>query len=291
MTGVIRRHPLAAFLTWFFIVGQGFAFVPVIAEARGVQLPSQPFIVAATLIGLLLPALVITRIADGPDGVRRIVRQTMQVRAALGWYLLALLAVPVGATGLAVLFLGPPADLSASALARALFSGLLLQLVLCLLPTNLWEEVAWTGFVQERLQRRHSAFVAAAITAPLFALQHVSLVVGNSVLVGVLLLTFLAVVALPFRCLNAWTFNRTSSLFLVGLLHAAADAVAPGSGFGGGMLSRLYPDNGVVGITHLLATAGIGLLVLAATRGRLGGQRPETSDVVGTPEVATLRRR
>jgi len=68
--GLVRRHPLTTFLVWFFTVGQAFAFAPVVARANGVELLVQPFILASTLIGLLLPAVVITRIVDGPERVR-----------------------------------------------------------------------------------------------------------------------------------------------------------------------------------------------------------------------------
>ena len=81
----------------------------------------------------------------------------------------------------------------------------------------------------------------------------------------------LILVAVPFRFLTGWAYNRTASLFLVGLVHAMGNAVAGGSGFGAGVLPRLYPDQGMlVGLAHLVAFALIGLVVLAATRGRLG---------------------
>ncbi len=66
LTGFVRRRPITAFLVWFFTVGQAVAFVPVIAAAKGIELMAQPFIVASTLVGLLLPAVVITRIVEGP---------------------------------------------------------------------------------------------------------------------------------------------------------------------------------------------------------------------------------
>ena len=62
--------------------------------------------------------------------------------------------MPAISFGITALALGLP-DASASTLVVAVLSGLALQLVLTLLPNNLWEEVAWTGFVQHRLQQRH----------------------------------------------------------------------------------------------------------------------------------------
>jgi len=87
------------------------------------------------------------------------------------------------------------------------------------------------GFFQARLQERSgSAMRAAVLTAPLFALQHVALVVGNSGLLAVLLMLMLIVLAIPFRAVTAWTYNRTGSLFIVGFIHAAGNAAAAGSG-------------------------------------------------------------
>jgi hypothetical protein len=64
--------------------------------------------------------------------------------------------------------------------------------------------------------------------------------------------------------------NRTGSVFVVGLLHAAGDAAGPGSGFGPGFLAHLYPGTATAGSIHVVGIALIGLAVLAATRGRLG---------------------
>jgi membrane protease YdiL (CAAX protease family) len=136
---------------------------------------------------------------------------------------------------------------------------------------NLWEEVAWMGFVQARLQARHGPMRAAAITGPLFALQHISLMFGNPLVVGVIIMVVFAIVAIPFRALLGWAYNSTGSLFIVGLIHAVGNGLTAGSGFfAAGLLPRLY-TNDVVGVMHLLSSAVIGLVVIAATRGRLAG--------------------
>jgi hypothetical protein len=70
-----------------------------------------------------------------------------------------------------------------------------------------------------------------------------------------------------------WAYNRTGSLFLVGVLHAAGNGVGGGSGFGAGFLPRLYPDQPFVSLMHLLALAVVGLVVIAGTRARLGASR------------------
>ena len=266
----VRRRPVLTFLLWFFTVGQVFAFVPVVARANGADWPVQPWVIASTMIGLLLPAAVITRVVDGPDALRALARRSVDVRIRWPWYLLTLVAMPALTLALAVALLGPPAGTSAATWASAIGAGLLLQAVLCLVPNNLCEEVAWTGFVQARLQARWTPVRAAVVTAPLFALQHIALVVGNSVAVAVVLMTFLTVVSVPFRMFVGWLFNRTGSLFLVGLVHAVGNAAAAGSGFGESMLRRLYAGSDNAGVMHLLAFAVLGVVVVLATRGRLG---------------------
>ena len=260
----IRRHPLSAFFAWFFTVGQAFAFAPLVVDT---PIPDQFFIIGSTLVGLFLPALVITRLTDGPEAVRRLLRSYVRWRVGLRWYALVLLLVPLIGLALGVALFGLPAAMTAAVVQVFAF-----QLVLAFLPNNWAEEGVWTGFVQARLQRRHGPVLAALITGPLFALQHIAFMVENPPLVAALLLVFLAIMATSFRFLTGWLFNRTGSLFLVGLLHAAGNASAAGSGFvTDSLLRHLYPAHGMaVGIFHLLAFFVIGLVVLAVTKGRLG---------------------
>ena len=263
LTRWIARHPLAAFLAWLFTVGQAIAFVPVLTDA---PVPDQYFVVATSVIGIFLPALAVTWIADGRDAALRFLRRLVDWHVALRWYVLAIAVVPLVAVGLAALLLGAPSAMSASVLADALLSGFALSILLALVPNNWLEEAAWSGFAQARLQRTHAPAVAALVIAPLFALQHVSLAVGNWIA-----LVLLAVLAVPFRMLTGWLWNTTGSLLLLGLLHAAGNAAGPGSGFTDGFLRRLYPEQAsTAGLVHLLAFALVGLVVLIATRGRLG---------------------
>jgi uncharacterized protein len=265
--GWVARHPLAAFLAWLFTVGQAIAFVPVVFD---VPVPQQVFVVATSVFGIFLPALVATWIADGREAAALFLRRLVDWRVAVGWYAFVLVVIPLVAVGLAVLLLGAPPVLSASVLVDALLSGFALSFLFTFLPNNWVEEAAWSGFAQARLQRTHAPAVAALIAGPLFALQHISLAVGNWI--AIVLLAFLAI---PFRMISGWIWNRTGSLLVLGLLHAAGNAVAPGSGFGGGFLRHLYPDTSTAGALHLVAFAVVGIVVLIATRGRLGGRRTD----------------
>jgi uncharacterized protein len=46
---------------------------------------------------------------------------------------------------------------------------------------NLWEETAWAGVVQTRVERRHNIFAAAALTAVPFGFIHLPLAFLNEI--------------------------------------------------------------------------------------------------------------
>ncbi|HYY45053.1 MAG TPA: hypothetical protein VE975_07665, partial [Actinomycetota bacterium] len=82
-----KRHPIGAFLAWFTAVGQGFAVIPLLFT----NVPSEVFIFGSTVVGMLLPALIITRIVDGRAGLRRLWDRIVRVGVSPGWYAFALL--------------------------------------------------------------------------------------------------------------------------------------------------------------------------------------------------------
>ena len=239
----VRRHPLTVYLLWFFIVGQAVAFVPLVCGAIGVDPPVMPFVIASTLSGLLLPAVVITWIVDGRAGVAALLGCAAAAHVGLGWYAVALVAAPLTAVGITVVTLGPPVDASTAAVASAVLLGLGLQTLLGFLTTNLAEEIAWMGFVQTRLGNRHGPLTAAVLTAPLFALQHLALVVSNAGAGAgaLILLLLLILLAVPFRAWMAWLLNRSHSLVLVGLATPPATRSQAAQAWGSGCFPASIP--------------------------------------------------
>ncbi|GAA1755428.1 CPBP family intramembrane glutamic endopeptidase [Kocuria aegyptia] len=266
----VRRRPLVSFLLWAYTVGQVLPWSVVLTGLADRGWWLQGSVLVSTLLGLLLPALLITWITDGRDGLRALWRRTVTLRVGPGWYAAALILVPALTLTIGVLIGGTPADRSAGFLLTGLGAHFLLPLLITFVLINWWEEVAWMGFVQARLQDRQGALLAALTVAPLFALQHSSLVAGHSLMAGAVMLVLLAALAVPFRFALGWSYNRTGSLFLVGLLHAAGNATTGGDGFNAGYLRNLYPTDTNVTMAHLVAMFLLGLLVVFATRGRLG---------------------
>ena len=267
---------MVSFLLWAYTVGQVLPWSLAVAGLTDRAWLLSGAVILSTLIGLLLPAVVITRIADGPEAVRGLWRRAVKVRVGLVWYAAAFLLVPAVTVAIGVLLGGRAPDRSAGFLLGALGPHLVLPLLVTFVLVNWWEEVAWMGFVQARLQDRRGPLLAAVIVAPLFALQHSALVAGQGVLAGAVLLVALTVLAVPFRIAIGWAYNRTGSLFLVGLVHAMGNAATGGDGITEGYLRHLYPGNNNVTMAHLLAMFLLGLLVLIVTRGRLNGAGPPT---------------
>jgi membrane protease YdiL (CAAX protease family) len=130
--------------------------------------------------------------------------------------------------------------------------------------------------------------VAAFLTAPLFALQHIPLILDNSLLGGVLVMVALVALAVPFRVVMAWIFNRTGSLFLVGLAHACGNAVVTSTVVGDALVHALYGRN--LGPVHLFAFALIGVAVAVATRGRLGLDNKVRTAALGSASLKMVGR-
>jgi len=281
IAAAVRRYPIGAFLVWFFTVGQALAFVPLIARwSSGADLPTEPFLLAATFVGLVLPTIVITWITEGREGLRALRQRTLNVWVPPRWYAFAVVGVPMIIVALWAAVSGPPERAPGSAPWLVLCASFLLQLVVVFVTFNLWEELAWMGFVQARLQQRHGAIRAAVLTGPVFALGHVSQVIEGSVTTVIATLALLVAVCIPFRALQALVYNRTGSLIPVALVHAAANAAAAGSLAGAGLLDRLYPGDGAGGLVFPILGA-LGLVAIPLTRGRLGHRAPAASHEMG----------
>lgn len=161
-----RRRPVATFLLLAFGIGLPALSVPAVADV-----PAEPFLLVLLFVALLGPALLVTRWADGPGAIRRLLSRALLWRFGLGRWAVILFGVPVLTVALAAASgtLGSPESGWAVTVGTYLFS----TLVVGALIANLWEETAWGGFVQSRLMARHGLLVGSLLTAPLFALIHV----------------------------------------------------------------------------------------------------------------------
>ena len=97
----VGRHPGLSYLVLAFAIFW-VSWLPVLL----LDAPPRPFSAVGAILGLALPAFLVTAATDGRAGVRDLLRRTLRWRVGVGWYLLAIFAIPVGALLLAPLFLG-----------------------------------------------------------------------------------------------------------------------------------------------------------------------------------------
>jgi membrane protease YdiL (CAAX protease family) len=179
------------------------------------DLPAAPFVLATTFLGLLVPALALSR--HEPRGARALLRSAFR-RPPLLVAVPALLAVPA-ATWLGARAAGAETNLDAD-----LLVSLAVNVVSSVLIINLWEELAWTGFFQHRAMARWGTVRGSLATAALFAAIHLPLGLGDDPLVGV---AALAVAGVGLRLLVAavWSWSGRS-VMTVALLHASWNAAS-----------------------------------------------------------------
>ncbi len=167
---VIRRRPVAAFLVMAYAVGWSILLA---ANYFGLSLRLASSL--AVIVGLAPPAFLVTAASDGGAAVRDLLRRCLSWRVSIRWFALALLGLLAATLLVASAFLGA-APLEALVEKWSLFFTVFLPEVLVAVALiQLFEEAAWTGFVQDTLQSRHGPLRASIMVAPAFALFHLPL--------------------------------------------------------------------------------------------------------------------
>ncbi|MDQ0769075.1 membrane protease YdiL (CAAX protease family) [Pseudarthrobacter defluvii] len=222
---VIARHPVAAFIVIAILLswtGQILSLLLLGNILSGIL---------AELLILLGTAVLVTAAADGRPAVRELFKRAFRWRVGSGWYVAALLGLPV-LTALIAAATGtfqPPTGgwwpLVGNYLLNTLIIGALLG--------NIWEELAWTGVVQHRLMDRRGPAVAALLTAIPFALIHLPFAFAERGFAGTswtdvaVSWAVLFLFAPFFRLLMGIVYLQTGySLLIVGVLHASFNASA-----------------------------------------------------------------
>jgi membrane protease YdiL (CAAX protease family) len=277
------RHPLTAFLA--LAMGAGYPLVlAVLLMTRGVlpggglveRLPIAPDELAGLLLtlGALLPAtLYVTWATEGPDGLRRLAARAARWRVAARWWLLVVAGLPVLTVLLAVVM----GDELRSVRLLPFAAGQVVALLVNLALVNLWEETAWSGLMQTRLERRHSLYVAALITAVPFALLHWPLAFfdrGREVTlagVAVALAGYLVISAI-FRPMLAVVLRGTAgSVLLVAVMHSVFNRSNNQDGIVAGLLDG--ENRGLTVLVAALLMTAAGAVLARHSRGRLGHPR------------------
>ena len=293
---LVAGHPATAFLVMVFGFGWT-SLIPILLSENGfgvlpIELPLTVVQTLVTVLGLAVPAFLVTAATGGKEGIRDLLRRLLRWRVGIHWYLIALFGLPATMLLAAIPFLGV---VPLEALAQKwglLFTVFLPGVILPFLHTNLWEELGWVGFLQSTLQDRRGPLLASVMVAPVFALFHMPayFVAGwivdehtpLSQLPTVLVEygAVVAVFAIFFRVLAIWLYNVTGrSVLLVGLFHSAFNMVS-----GQELMPELVPSLDA-GLLAVAVVAVLAVVIAALTRGRLGYESeraaPRTAADVG----------
>ena len=213
----MARHPMVAFLVMAY--GLGWSTL-IAADYLG-----SPFLLVSSLgvvFGLTLPAFLVTAATGGKAGVRDLLGRSLRWRVGIGWYLLALLGLPLATLLVASVFLGA-APLGALAQKWPLFFTMFLPRVLILLVLiQIFEEAGWTGFMQDALQERRGPLLASIMVAPAFVLFHLPLTFleAPQITLGVVQLALVqlavqAIVVVFLRVAIMWLYNGAGRSVLI----------------------------------------------------------------------------
>jgi membrane protease YdiL (CAAX protease family) len=193
---------------------------PLLALSTVIE-PNAPFLLAAILFALALPALFLVHREGGGPAVRALLSDCVRLPSSWWWMPLAAFALSVATwtTGAAI---G-----GAKPLDWGLVGFYVADLVIGAVVINIWEEMAWTGFFQRRAAGRWGVITGALVTSLAFTGIHVPLALEDvhSTADAVTNLVALAGVSIGVRLLIArvdpWSGH---SLMTIGILHSSFNA-------------------------------------------------------------------
>ncbi len=265
---LLRRYPLIS----FFVLAYGISWTYVIVFLVAWPLPDTIVTNTPALLGPVVAGFVMTAVTGGKAGVRQLLRRFVIWRVGAAWYLFALLGIPAFYIASIALVPGALASFRAPTLTAALLYPVFF-LVVMILDGPLLEEPGWRGFALPRLQVRLGPLAAAVILGILWAGWHApqyltptfSAANGGLTVSGVIVF-LLALVA--FSVIITWVFNHTQgSLLIAILLHTLIN-------FSQGLSSDVFPSAANNEIAPVAVFGLMALVIIIATRGRLGYVRP-----------------
>ena len=228
----MARRPVAAFLVMVYVIVWS-VFLPATLQDRGLLalpvdlsegLAFDAVVAVATILGVALPAFLVTAATGGEAGVRDLLDRCLRWRVGVGWYLVALMGFLAATVLVGSVFLGLA---PLQALVREwplLFTMFLPEVLLPFVFIQVFEEAGWAGFMQDTLQERRGPLLSAVLVAPAFALMHLPvLLIGSGVGLGLLIVLGALVVLMAFfRVVVAWLYKGSGRSVLVAALSLAA---------------------------------------------------------------------
>jgi len=261
---LLRRHPLIA----FFVMAYAISWTYVIVFLVVWPLPDTIVTDTPELLGPVVAGFVMTAVMGGRMGVRQLLHRFVMWRVRAAWYLYALVAIPALYVIAVALVPGALGSFKAPMLSMWLLYPALF-IVVMVLDGPLLEEPGWRGFALPRLQARWGPLVGTVILGVMWGAWHApqyftkTFAAANGGLSASGVIVFLLATVI-FSVLITWAFNHTAgSLLIAILIHTAIN-------FTQGFTSDLFPAAAYNEVVPVAVFGAAAMLVVVATRGRLG---------------------
>ncbi len=224
-----------------------------------------PMVYLAIIAGPSVAGILMIALTDGIPGIREFLARLGHWRVSPGAYALALLPA-LAITGTTLLLSMISSEFRPAILAAENRGAILIGAIGPSLMVGAFEESGWTGFAVPHLRRRHSILMTGLAVGAVWGAWHFPLFWEvdsfSATLPFTILLTRLFAWLPPFRVLLIELHERTRSLPLVMLMHAAVSFV-----------SIVFTQPGLTGARLLmipLASAATMWLLVAAVGGAPG---------------------
>ena len=266
MTHLLRKCPLTSFfvlayaVTWLLWAPVVVAGVPAFSESR--HIPSF-YALPAVALGVTGTAFLMAAVTQGRAGVRRMLNRLRCWDVGVGWYLVALLLIPVGELLITAAVVGPQALRALTPSALALYPA---AFVSHFVFGPLFEESGWRGFALPRMQHRFGALRGSLLLGLLWAGWHFFLYapawIQAGTVSGILSAGIFVAFTVSVSVVFTWLFNNTrGSLLLAMLLHGSINGTAT--------YVQLLADREVISHDAAGFSAGFATLIVAATAAAL----------------------
>jgi membrane protease YdiL (CAAX protease family) len=194
-----------------------------------------PPAILAMVAGPSVAGILMTGLVRGRAGLRDLLSRLLRWRVGARWYAIALLTAPLVFTAalLALSLTSPvylPGIIASDGKASFLLFGIAASLA-----AGIFEELGWTGFAVPQLRLRHNVLATGLIAGVLWGAWHLLTndLWASSASAGALPVPLFAAVngfgflvgqLVAYRVLMVWVYDRTGSLLLAILMHAALTA-------------------------------------------------------------------
>jgi uncharacterized protein len=218
---LIKVHPVFAYFALTFLSSWSGALAvaaPHLLRHQTLPKITGILIFPAMLVGPSLAGAVLTRIVDGPAGLRFLLTRTLRWKVPPVWYA-ALLIPPVLVLSV-LLFL--ETTVSPVYAPNRFLLGILFGI-----PAGFLEEIGWTGYAFPKMRSQNDALAPAILLGLLWSLWHLPVTdfLGTACPHGVYLFPFFLAFTLAMtamRVLIGWIYTNTASVLLAQLMHVSS---------------------------------------------------------------------